>query len=42
MTEKDKDIVLDDNEKQWCDMHPVLRVALEDDNEPFSFFATGG
>ena len=42
MTEKDKDIVLDDNEKQWRDMHPVLRVALEDDNEPFSFFAAGG
>ncbi len=42
MAEKDKDIVLDANEQQWRDSHPVLRVALEDTNEPFSFFTTGG
>ncbi|CAM3957824.1 transporter substrate-binding domain-containing protein [Rahnella bruchi] len=30
--------LLNAQETQWRDEHPVLRVALEDNNEPYSFF----
>lgn len=41
MAQKTKDIVLDTDEIQWRDDHRVMRVALEDNNEPYSFFAAG-
>lgn len=42
MVDKDKTVLFDENELQWRDRHRALRVALEDTNEPYSFFAAGG
>lgn len=42
MVENNNAVLFTENELQWRDSHPVLRVALEDTNEPYSFFAAGG
>src|SRR5471030_36682 len=41
MAQKAKEIVLDTDELQWRNEHRIVRVALEDNNEPYSFFAAG-
>lgn len=42
MIDKDNTVLFDEKELAWRDNHRVLRVALEDTNEPYSFFAAGG
>jgi len=42
MIDKDNPVLFDEKELEWRDNHRVLRVALEDINEPYSFFAADG